>query len=90
MQATYICEKVLHVTSNGKRLNSSVFSDCQIASVRILISDNRTFFVHTAPEELRNATNTCHFRSVFEENSIRGKSRDYRDVIVKRCVFPPV
>ena len=35
------------------------------------------FFVHTAPEKFENATITCHFGFVFEENP-----NDNRDYIV--------
>jgi len=39
------------------------------------------FSVHTTPEEFKNAI-TGHFRFVFEENSVREITRNYRDAIV--------
>ena len=49
------------------------------------------FSLHTSPEEFKNATITGHFGFVFEENSVKEITYDYRDGIVfKRLRFKNV
>ena len=52
---------------------------------------HQMFFVRTTPGKFENAAITGHFRFVFEGNSDKVKSRDYRDfVIIEQLRFQNV